>query len=118
MAVVSASVARRTVVKMISCSDRQTLANWSILRYLLVPRMVTDMAAWRLPNKAINEAQSGNVGVAMLQNLFSNQKKTSDYTVLVIEDDYAVREAIMDNLREEGYAVISAINGQDALQLL
>src|SRR5258708_3157611 len=54
----------------------------------------------------------------MLQNLFSNHKKTSDYSVLVIEDDQTIREAIMETLREEGYQVVSAINGEDALKLL
>ena len=54
----------------------------------------------------------------MLQNLFSNQQKTSDYTVLVIDDDHGVREALIDNLQEEGYVVVFAINGRDALKLL
>jgi two-component system, OmpR family, response regulator len=54
----------------------------------------------------------------MLQNLFSNQKKTSDYTVLVIEDDEPVRESIVTILREEGYEVVSAKHGQEALSLL
>src|SRR5258707_1647086 len=54
----------------------------------------------------------------MLQMLFSNQKKTSDYTVLVVEDDQPIRETIIENLREEGYLGVSAMNGEDALKVL
>ena len=54
----------------------------------------------------------------MLQNLFSNHKKTSDYSVLVIEDDQPIREAITETLCEEGFQVVSANNGEDALKLL
>ncbi len=50
--------------------------------------------------------------------LFSNQKKTSDYTVLVVEDDQPIRETIIENLREEGYLVVSAMNGEEALKVL
>src|SRR5690348_10128738 len=58
------------------------------------------------------------IGATMLQRLFSNNKKTSDYTVLVVDDDQPVREAISDNLEEEGYVVVSAMNGEEALHLL
>jgi len=54
----------------------------------------------------------------MLQRLFSNNKKPVDYTILVVDDDQPVREAIVDNLQEEGYKVVSAMNGATALQLL
>ena len=53
-----------------------------------------------------------------MQNIFKNQKKTSDYTVLVIDDDEAIREAIIDNMKEVGYTTISAVNGEEALKLL
>ena len=54
----------------------------------------------------------------MLQRLFSNNKGASAYTILVIDDDQPVREAIMDNLQEEGYAVVCAMNGEEALRVL
>lgn len=54
----------------------------------------------------------------MLQRLFSNNKKPVDYTILVVDDDQPVRDAIVDNLQEEGYKVVSAMNGTTALQLL
>jgi DNA-binding response OmpR family regulator len=54
----------------------------------------------------------------MLQRLFSNNRKASDYTIFVVEDDQPVREAISENLQEEGYAVVSAMNGEEALRLL
>jgi len=40
------------------------------------------------------------------------------HTVMVVEDDEAIREAYVDLLEIEGYAVISAINGSDALEKL
>src|SRR6476620_7651136 len=58
------------------------------------------------------------IGATMLQRLFSNNKKTSDYTILVVDDDQPIREAISDNLLEEGYKVVSAMNGEDALRIL
>jgi DNA-binding response OmpR family regulator len=61
---------------------------------------------------------SSMIGATMLQRLFSNNKKTSDYTVLVVDDDRPVREAISDNLEEEGYIVVAAMNGEEALRLL
>jgi CheY-like chemotaxis protein len=38
--------------------------------------------------------------------------------VLVVEDDYAIRETLRDLLQDEGYPVLSASNGQEALTLL
>jgi DNA-binding response OmpR family regulator len=35
--------------------------------------------------------------------------------ILVIEDDHALREVLTDRLKEEGFIVISAENGQDGL---
>jgi CheY-like chemotaxis protein len=35
--------------------------------------------------------------------------------VMVVEDDYAIRETLRDVLEDEGFAVSSAANGQDAL---
>jgi DNA-binding response OmpR family regulator len=39
-------------------------------------------------------------------------------TVLVIEDDDAIRESLQDFLEDEGYAVITARDGQAALELI
>ena len=39
-------------------------------------------------------------------------------SVLVVEDDWLLREQIVSNLQEEGYSVIEAEAGRDALDLL
>jgi CheY-like chemotaxis protein len=39
-------------------------------------------------------------------------------TVLVVEDDEALREAMVDALSDEGYSVVTATNGKEALELL
>lgn len=39
-------------------------------------------------------------------------------TILVVDDDQAVRESLSNVLMEENYAVISAANGSEALDLL
>jgi CheY-like chemotaxis protein len=38
--------------------------------------------------------------------------------ILIIEDDREVRETLVDALEEEGFAVVSAFDGVDALELL
>lgn len=38
--------------------------------------------------------------------------------ILVVDDDVDIRETLADLLREEGYRVLSACNGLDAMQLL
>src|SRR5689334_14404032 len=72
-----------------------------------------DIALSPLPKSYIN-----NGSYPMLQRLFSNNKKMSGYTILVIEDDTPIREAITDNLQAEGYVVVSAVNGEEALRVL
>jgi CheY-like chemotaxis protein len=39
-------------------------------------------------------------------------------TILIVEDDADIRESVRDLLEEEGYAVVVANNGQQALDLL
>ncbi len=39
-------------------------------------------------------------------------------TVLIVEDDEAVRDAMREILEEEGYAISCAINGEEALRVL
>jgi CheY-like chemotaxis protein len=38
--------------------------------------------------------------------------------ILVVEDDPAIRESVCTILADEGYAVLSAVNGKDAIELL
>lgn len=40
------------------------------------------------------------------------------FTILLVEDDFDVREALAETLRDEGYAVDCATDGEDALQIL
>ena len=42
----------------------------------------------------------------------------SNESVLVVEDDAALREALLDTLRSAGLSVLSAADAQAALQLL
>jgi CheY-like chemotaxis protein len=37
---------------------------------------------------------------------------------MVVEDDLAIRESLVELLEEEGYAVLSAPNGREALEML
>lgn len=46
------------------------------------------------------------------------QKAWNPKTVLVVDDDVDFRESLRDVLRDEGYAVTLAANGQEALALL
>lgn len=40
------------------------------------------------------------------------------HVVLVVEDDDSLREALVDALHDEGYAVVTAENGKEALEIL
>jgi len=42
----------------------------------------------------------------------------SPFSILLVEDDFDVREALVETLRDRGYAVESAADGEQALQLL
>jgi CheY-like chemotaxis protein len=46
------------------------------------------------------------------------EPRLSQNTVLVVDDDADLREALRDLLRDEGYAVTLASNGKEALELL
>lgn len=40
------------------------------------------------------------------------------HTVFIIEDDKDIRETLAEYLQSEGFSVVQAINGQDALDIL
>jgi CheY-like chemotaxis protein len=42
----------------------------------------------------------------------------NDHQVLVVEDDPDIRQSLIDALEDHGYGVLSAVNGQDALEKL
>ena len=42
----------------------------------------------------------------------------SDKTVMVVDDDRDIRESLADVLNDEGYEVLGATNGKDALEQL
>jgi CheY-like chemotaxis protein len=39
-------------------------------------------------------------------------------TVLIVDDEPDIRDSLGEVLRDEGYAVLTAVNGREALQLL
>jgi len=43
---------------------------------------------------------------------------SSQQRILIVEDDAAISSAISETLREEGFEVVTAANGSEALQLL
>jgi DNA-binding response OmpR family regulator len=58
------------------------------------------------------------VPLKMFKRLFSNDKNPSDYRIVVIDDDEAIRQMVTDILAEEGYQVFTAYNGDEAIRLL
>jgi two-component system response regulator FlrC len=42
----------------------------------------------------------------------------SDATVLIVEDDATLRDALCDTLELSGYGVVSAVDGNSALKAL
>ena len=54
----------------------------------------------------------------MLKRLFGNNKKSSDYRIMVVDDDQPVRQTIVDILEDEGFHVIAAHSGDEALRML
>ena len=58
-------------------------------------------------------------GVTLLiDNLFDSVPPEVPATVLLVDDDPAIRSAVKDFLHDEGYTVVSATNGADALNVL
>ena len=47
-----------------------------------------------------------------------SEPSVCDRTVLVVEDDEAIREAVVEVLRDDGYRVNTAKNGADAIEVL
>jgi CheY-like chemotaxis protein len=45
-------------------------------------------------------------------------KRVNEHTVLVVEDDPEIRESLVDLLEGQGYGVVAAANGREALRLL
>jgi CheY-like chemotaxis protein len=41
-----------------------------------------------------------------------------DFTILIVEDDFDVRESLSEALRDEGYAIDCAVDGEQALEYL
>lgn len=41
-----------------------------------------------------------------------------DFTILIVDDDEIVRDAVSSLLKEEGYSVMSAVDGLDAIRVL
>ena len=41
-----------------------------------------------------------------------------EFTVLIVEDDFDVRESLSEALRDEGYAIECAVDGEQALEYL
>ena len=42
----------------------------------------------------------------------------SPFSIFLVEDDFDVREALVETLRDSGYEVESAADGEQAIQLL
>jgi len=41
-----------------------------------------------------------------------------DFTILIVEDDFDVRESLSEALRDEGYTIECAVDGEQALEYL
>jgi len=41
-----------------------------------------------------------------------------EFTILIVEDDFDVRESLSEALRDEGYAIECAVDGEQALEYL
>ncbi|RYZ81832.1 MAG: response regulator, partial [Proteobacteria bacterium] len=48
----------------------------------------------------------------------NNSNLNVSKTVLVVEDEYLIRDTLRDALETEGYQVLLASNGQEALEVL
>jgi CheY-like chemotaxis protein len=59
-----------------------------------------------------------DTGDTMFKRLFGNNRKSSDYRIMVVDDDQPVRQTIVDILEDEGFHVIAANSGDEALRML
>lgn len=46
------------------------------------------------------------------------EQDSGDVPIMVVEDDFFIRELLVDLLEDEGYTAVSAANGQEALAAL
>ncbi len=83
--------------------------------YLPVPHMmpntyVIDPAACTRCGECVGVCPTGAIG------LFRQGRQ--DFSVLVVDDEYTVRDSIKEWLEEEGFSVETAASGEEALELL
>jgi PleD family two-component response regulator len=90
-------------------------------------RVRTELASQTPPRRSLNsKARSigrpdGDAGT--VQSFGSSQigircevSRSIQLRILVVEDDPLIREFVVEALREEGYEVVHAANGEDALE--
>jgi len=54
----------------------------------------------------------------MFKGLFKTRNTSSDYTIVLVDDDEAIRDLITTLLEDEGYKLLTASNAQEALHIL
>ncbi|MDA3962980.1 MAG: response regulator [Planctomycetota bacterium] len=81
------------------------------------PNLGTTFALALPLNRMVPPADPAPQGVPSAR-LRAVRKRACDYTLMVIEDDDALRELICETLSDEGYHVTAAADGVEALDLL
>jgi len=51
-----------------------------------------------------------------IESLVMTEAKSKEKTILVVDDDDAIREALTDVLSLEGYSVVTAANGEEGIR--